>query len=85
MDEMDDDNRIDEDPLESDIEELGDENRPKIDCCGGCGADVYDDSVQCPVCGQYIFSTTAITDRRSWLWVLVAAAVIIAFLCYVLI
>jgi len=87
MNEIDDGNQIDEDPLESDLEEFGDDDSPRIECCGGCGADVFDDSVQCPVCGQYIFSTEPITDRdrKTWAWVLTAVVVLAAFVWYILV
>jgi len=86
MDEFSDDNRIDEGPLESDLEELGDPDDPGTEPCSACGAEIYHDSVQCPVCGQYVFGAAAEagSDRSTWLWVLTAIVVLAAFLWYVL-
>ena len=39
--------------------------------CPHCGADVYEDSVQCPVCGEYITSGggNQWAGRSAW-WIL---------------
>ncbi len=53
--------------------------------CPQCGADVYEDAEQCPVCGNYIVHTHDFlwTNRPLW-WILLGvlgiAAVIIALL-----
>ena len=37
--------------------------------CTSCGAEVYEDVEQCPVCGEWITdSTSAWSDRPTW-WV----------------
>ena len=85
MNEWDDDNLLDEGPLESDLEEFGDDDEPATEPCPACGADVYDDSPQCPYCGVYIFTTSGTTYNWPWWWVLVAAAALIAFISYILV
>jgi len=85
VNEWDDDNLSDERPLESDLEELGDDDRPATAPCNACGTEIYDDSVQCPACGQYIFATAGATHRLTWWWVLAAAVALVAFICYILV
>lgn len=52
--------------------------------CPNCGAAVYDESPQCPSCGDYItYSTSALSDKPRWyivLGVLGVAAVILIML-----
>ena len=84
MNEWDDDNLPDEGPLDSDLDEFGDDDEPATEPCPACGAEIYDDSPRCPVCGEYIFATAG--RRRRWpLWlVIVAAVALTAFICYIL-
>ena len=65
--------RDDEYPdYEDDDEQV--ETRP----CNECGADVYEESEQCPYCGAYIFdSTNVFTGRPVW-WIVLAVAGVIA-------
>lgn len=64
-------------------EDLGDDEYPdeyewddeddetELQTCPECGSDVYEDSVQCPVCGNYItFSTSPLSGRPAWWTVL---------------
>lgn len=38
--------------------------------CSNCGADVYEDAVACPICGEYLTRNThPLSDRPSW-WVM---------------
>ena len=50
--------------------------------CPQCGADVYEDAPQCPICGEYVDrSTSALAGRPLWwivLGVLGIAAVVVA-------
>ncbi|MHB1037117.1 MAG: zinc-ribbon domain-containing protein [Pirellulales bacterium] len=48
--------------------------------CPQCGAEVYEDAVECPVCGSYItFSTHAWSGRPGW-WIALGIAGIIALI-----
>ena len=84
MNEWDDDNPPDEGPLQSDLEEFGGDDEPPTAPCPNCGAEIYDDSPRCPVCGEYIFATAGAVHRSAWWWVLAAAVALIAFICYIL-
>lgn len=48
--------------------------------CGACGAEVYEDALQCPICNEYL--STGRTRRPMWFYVAVAitglAALIVA-------
>lgn len=38
--------------------------------CPHCGAEIYDDADYCPVCNQYILSTTSPWHGRSATWLI---------------
>jgi len=82
---MDDDWESDfEDDFEGDAD-FDDEWETETRECPHCGADVYEDAVACPVCGEYITSSThPFTDRPRW-WVLLGTLGVIAtILCLTL-
>jgi hypothetical protein len=35
--------------------------------CPSCGRDIYEDSPQCPHCGEYIVDNAATSGRHTWL------------------
>jgi hypothetical protein len=37
--------------------------------CPSCGADVYEDAVQCPACGEYITHSSSMWDGKPLWWV----------------
>ncbi len=46
--------------------------------CSQCGAEVYEDAVQCPVCGSYLTPDTAVwTGKPGW-WVVLGLLGILA-------
>jgi hypothetical protein len=51
--------------------------------CGHCGAEIYEDSPQCPVCGEYLSASTSAWSGRSWWWI-AAGLVGIAAVIYAL-
>jgi hypothetical protein len=54
--------------------------------CLGCGAAIYDDSVQCPYCGDYVTTgTTSAFSGRPWWFVVLAAAGIVAVIVWLVI
>ena len=38
--------------------------------CPHCGADVYEDTPQCPVCGQYITFDRSVWSARPLWWII---------------
>ncbi len=78
------DDMLDEGPLDSDLEELGDDG-PETAPCEACGAEIYEDSPRCPACGEYILKSASYSYRPLPAWVLLAAmAAIAAFLFYIM-
>ncbi len=78
MDWSDDDLRDEEFP---DEEEADDDTEDSYTTpCPECGADVYEDAEQCPVCGHYLTPDTRPLAGRSLGFVLLAAAGILAVL-----
>jgi predicted amidophosphoribosyltransferase len=52
--------------------------------CSHCGADVYEDAVACPVCGEYLTKTThPLSDRPAWWVSLGILGVIATILCLI--
>ena len=54
--------------------------------CAACGAEVYEEAVCCPSCGEYLTTDTSVWTDRSWWWIglglLGIAAVVLALLFY---
>lgn len=58
---------------DEEVEYFGDDDEYEEDgetetvSCGSCGTDVYEDALQCPVCGEYVTRTTsALAGRPRW-------------------
>jgi MYXO-CTERM domain-containing protein len=43
-----------------------------------CGVDIYEDAVQCPLCGQYLTRTSSAWSGRPAWWLLLGALGILA-------
>lgn len=62
----------DEDWGDEDWDEDGwssDDDEAEVCACPNCGADVYEDAVRCPHCGEYVTFSTAALAGRPWWWV----------------
>ncbi len=46
--------------------------------CPECGADVYEDAEQCPVCGSYIIHQTNVFAGRPTWWIVLAVLGVVA-------
>ena len=46
--------------------------------CPECGAEVYEESVQCPVCGSYITHATDVWSGRPGWWMLLGVLGVLA-------
>jgi hypothetical protein len=46
--------------------------------CPMCGVDIYEDAVQCPLCGQYLTRTSSAWSGRPAWWLLLGALGILA-------
>jgi hypothetical protein len=58
-------------------EELGDDESSELVSCPGCGAEIHEESEQCPVCLSYITHPTSIWYGRPWWWLALGALGII--------
>jgi DNA-directed RNA polymerase subunit RPC12/RpoP len=53
--------------------------------CPGCGAAIYEESVQCPYCGDYVTPDAAVgLAGRPWWFVVMAVAAILAVMTWLL-
>lgn len=46
--------------------------------CSHCGAEVYEDAVRCPVCGNYVTHDTNVWSGRPGWWILLGLLGILA-------
>ncbi len=56
----------------------GDDSESDVVPCPACGADIYEDAEQCPVCREYITHDTSTWSTRPTWWILLGIAGIIA-------
>jgi len=67
-------------------DELFDDDEPHDDAaaeclpCPNCGVEIYEDSQQCPACGQYVHFGTSVWVGRGWWWIVLGLAGILATL-----
>lgn len=66
---------FDDEPLDDDDD---DEQSSELLPCPQCGAEIYEDAVQCPSCGTYIEFSTNLLSGRSWWWIALAVAGMLA-------
>ena len=84
---MNEDSRYDEfddefDDGSSDERDFDDDDESELLPCPNCGAEVYEDALRCPVCGDYITFGTNVWSGRYWWWIVLGllglAAVMLA-------
>ena len=46
--------------------------------CPKCGADIYEDAVRCPLCGEYVTHSTSVWSERPAWWRVLGLAGILA-------
>lgn len=50
-------------------EDFGSEDELEMLPCPHCGADIFEESEQCPECGEYVTFSTSAWSGRSWWWI----------------
>ncbi|QDU55486.1 zinc-ribbon domain-containing protein [Aeoliella mucimassa] len=40
--------------------------------CPHCGADIVDEAVRCPICGEYVSFSTSPWQGKPWWWIVVS-------------
>lgn len=59
-------------------DEYGDETSADTIPCSNCGTDVYEESEQCPVCGEYIIRGSSVYSGMPGWWIVLGALGILA-------
>ncbi|QDV52406.1 zinc ribbon domain-containing protein [Gimesia fumaroli] len=61
-----------------DESEFDDDDVNETVACSNCGAEIYEDAVSCPICGEYITTNThPFSDRPNW-WITLGIVGVIA-------
>ena len=55
-----------------------DESAAVVTECPKCGADIYEDAVRCPLCGEYVTQSTSPWSQKPGWWRVLGLAGIIA-------
>ena len=67
---------------DSDEWDFDDDEVSEVLPCPNCGAEVYEDALRCPVCGDYITFRASVWSGRNWWWIILGilgiAAVVLA-------
>ena len=65
--------------LDGEFDDFPDDAPAELLPCPECGADIYEEAEQCPICGSYVTFRTNVWADRSLAWVLVGLAGVVAF------
>jgi hypothetical protein len=55
-----------------------DDEETLVVSCPSCGADVYEDAEQCPVCGDYIVHAAGVWSGKPVWWILLGLVGVVA-------
>ncbi len=83
MDDEYDDELDDYEPDDGD--EWDDDPEGDMVACPRCGAKIFEDSVQCPVCGDYVTFRSNAWAGRSFVWIVLGVLGVIATICVLLV
>jgi len=67
-----------DDDLDDDFDDDFDDEHSQTIACPECGTEVYEDAVQCPVCGVYITHHGNVFSGRPIWWILLAILGVLA-------
>ncbi|MBX3437903.1 MAG: hypothetical protein KF861_10465 [Planctomycetaceae bacterium] len=66
----------------SEEEEWSDDSDDDVDNivvpCPSCGADIYEDAVRCPICGEYVTRTHSAWEGKPLWWVVLGVVGMLA-------
>ena len=57
-----------------------DDDESAVSECPKCGADIYEDAVRCPLCGEYLTRSTSAWSSKPLWWRLLGIAGIVALI-----
>lgn len=72
-----DDNAWDDDDADDEAWNDDDDASETV-ACPACGAEVYEDALRCPRCGEYVTHSTSHFAGRPWWWIALGIAGVIA-------
>ncbi len=73
-----DDDPDDVDDQDDEVDFIDDDESSETVICPECGADVYEDADQCPVCGRFLIPDTHIWSGKPIWWIALGVLGIIA-------
>ncbi len=50
--------------------------------CPSCGAEVYEETEQCPQCGEWIMPLAASARSKGWVWIVAAVAALAGLIAW---
>jgi hypothetical protein len=59
-------------------EEADDDEENVVVACPACGAEMYEDAVRCPVCGEYVTHGHSAWEGRPLWWIVLGGVGIVA-------
>ena len=68
---------MDDDWDDDELDYQDDDEAELIDC-PSCGAAIYEDAPQCPVCGEYVVTSNSVWSGRPAWWVILGVAGMLA-------
>ena len=76
-----------EDSWDEDLDDYGQDDQSTTSPCVKCGCEIYDDAVQCPLCGEYQtgHSGRSTWDTQPFWWKLAGLLALVAMLFAVLV
>jgi hypothetical protein len=61
-----------------------DESESAVSECPKCGADIYEDAIRCPLCGEYVTHSKSPWSQRPIWWRVLGVAGVIAVIAGIL-
>ncbi len=63
------DHPLDDEEYPDDYDADDDWDEVELLPCPNCGADIAEDSVRCPMCGEYVMWGSSVWEGKSWWWI----------------
>ncbi len=71
----------DDDQLDDEwVDDVDDDEESACLVCPSCGAEVHEDTQQCPACGDWITPVYPARTAGTWIWKIAALLVILAMI-----
>lgn len=63
------DHPLDDDEYPDDYDADDDWDEVELLPCPHCGVDIAEDSIRCPICGEYVTWGSSVWEGKSWWWI----------------